>query len=63
VRDSFREAITGADYCHIQIGSPTQFTRDLESWGIPVHPVRGDNDLSNLLVDLTATYYKGGSFA
>ncbi len=63
VRDSFREAITGADYCHIQIGSPNQFTQDLESWGIPVKYVRGDNDLSNLLVDLTATYYKGGSFA
>ncbi len=63
IRDAYRNAIKNKEYCHIHIGAANQFTQDLESWGVPVKYVRGDNDLSTLLLDVTATYYKRGIFA
>jgi hypothetical protein len=45
-------------YAHIQIGSPTQFSRDLESWEIPVFPVNSGGDLSRLMVDITKKTYE-----
>lgn len=57
-KEAYQEAVQAADYCHIQIGSQNQFTQDLESWGIPVHYVKGDDDLSHLLLDVVSNYYK-----
>jgi len=62
VKEAYKTAIAAADYCHIHIGSRNAFTQDLESWGVPVHYVRGDDDLSRLLLDVTSTYYKRGIF-
>lgn len=62
IKESYRQAVQNADYCHLHIGRPNQFTHDLESWGVPVHYVKGDDDLSGLLLDLTSTYYKKGVF-
>jgi len=61
VKNSYKKAIEKADYRHIQIGAKNKFTEDLESWGIPVHYVRGDDDLSRLMIDATAKYYKEGN--
>jgi len=62
-REAYKRAIEHADYCHIHIGPPNTFTQDLESWGFPVKYVKGDDDLSTLLLDVTAHYYKRGDFA
>ena len=46
-------------YAHIQIGEPSQFSRDLESIGIPVFPVNSGDDLSRLMVNITKKTYEG----
>lgn len=62
-KEAYKTAIEQADYCHIHLGAPNQFTQDLESWGVMVKYVRGDNDLSTLMLDLVSGYYKRGNFA
>ncbi|MBI4152333.1 hypothetical protein HY495_01370 [Candidatus Woesearchaeota archaeon] len=59
---AYKTVIEAADYCHIHIGARNTFTQDLESWGVPVQYVRGDDDFSRLLLDVTSTYYKNGNF-
>lgn len=44
-------------YAHIQIGSKTDVTEDLESWGVPVFYVNSGEDLSKLMVDITKKAY------
>lgn len=44
-------------YAHIQLGSKTQMTEDLESWGMPVLYVNSGEDLSRLMVDITKKTY------
>ena len=44
-------------YAHIQIGSGTEFSSDLESSEIPVFYVNSGNDLSKLMVDITKKTY------
>ncbi len=61
-REAYKDAVKGTAYVHIQIGGDNTFTRDLRSWGVPVHNVHGDDDLTRLMIDLTATYYKEGDF-
>ena len=62
VKARFREIIAGNDYCHIHIGAANDFTRDLESWGIPVQYVLGNDDLSRLMVDTVSEYYRDRRF-
>lgn len=57
VKEDFKEAISDKIYVHIQIGSSTDFTHDLESWGIPVHYVSSGEDISRLMVDITSATY------
>ena len=45
-------------YAHIQLGSQSQFSRDLESLGIPVFPVNSGDDLSRLMVNITKKTYE-----
>ena len=61
-KEKYRKAIEGSDYCHIHIGSSNEFTRDLENWGVPVKYVKGDEDLSRLMIDVTSKYYREGNF-
>ena len=62
VKDDYKSAIENADYCHIHIGAKNEFTRDLESWGVKVHYVKGDDDLSGLMIDAASNYYRRGNF-
>ncbi|MBI4980266.1 hypothetical protein HZC30_01760 [Candidatus Woesearchaeota archaeon] len=62
VKEDYKKAIKNADYCHIHLGAANAFTQDLESWGIKVKFVSGDDDLSRLLLDVTSVYYKRGNF-
>lgn len=44
-------------YAHIQLGSDTNFSRDLKSWGVPVEYVNSGQDLSKLMVNITKKAY------
>ncbi|HLC56787.1 MAG TPA: hypothetical protein VJJ23_06120 [Candidatus Nanoarchaeia archaeon] len=59
IKDNYKKIAERTDYCHIHIGSKNQFTQDLESWGIKVNYVKGNEDLSRLMLDATSKYYKG----
>lgn len=45
-------------FAHVQIGGETQFSRDLESWGMPVFYVTKGEDLSKLMVNTALNTYK-----
>jgi hypothetical protein len=57
-RDEFRSLIPNNYFAHIQIGEATDFTRDLESWNVPVFYVGSARDLSRLMVKTTKDVYK-----
>ena len=58
-KEKFYELIRNNYFAHIQLGSRTRFTEDLESWKIPVFYVNSGQDLSKLMVDITVdTYHK-----
>ena len=44
-------------YAHIQIGSETEVSKDLVSWGVPVYSVNSGKDISKLMVDITKKTY------
>ncbi len=46
------------DFAHIQIGGSTGFSQYLESKGVQVFYVNGDNDLSKIMVNFVSGYYK-----
>jgi hypothetical protein len=53
IKDRFRE-ITDPHYLSlIQIGEPTQTTKDIESWGKRVYQVNKAEDLRGMIVDVT----------
>lgn len=62
VKEDYKQAIKNADYCHIHIGTKNDFTKNLEKWGVHVFYVKGDEDLSRLMIDLTSKYYREGDF-
>jgi len=45
-------------FAHIQIGNETQFSKDLESWNMPVFYVNRGEDLSKLMVNIALNTYK-----
>ena len=45
-------------FAHVQIGNNTQFSRDLESWSMPVFYVSKGEDLSKLMVNTALNTYK-----
>ncbi len=57
-KDKFKKLIGNNYFAHIQIGGPTDFTRDLESWNVPVFYVNSGKDLSTLMVKTTNDVYK-----
>jgi len=57
-KQEFKNLVKNNHFAHIQIGSENQFTKDLESFGMPVYYVNSGNDLSKLMVDLTLKTYK-----
>jgi len=44
-------------YAHVQIGTASQFSKDIEAEGIPVFYVSNGRDLSKLMVDVTRKTY------
>ncbi|MEK6913346.1 MAG: hypothetical protein AABW47_01615 [Nanoarchaeota archaeon] len=56
-KSDIRKLVEQNYYAHIQLGSETQMTRDLELWGMPVLYVNSGNDLSKLMVDITKGTY------
>ncbi len=60
IKEQYKATVAKTDYCHIHIGSPNAFTQDVASWGINVHYVKGDDDLSRLMLDVVSSYYKQG---
>jgi len=57
-KDEVKKLADNNYYAHIQIGSETEFTQDLESWGKPVFYVQSGEDLSRLMVDATRDTYR-----
>ena len=56
-RDAFKKTMGDQHYAHIQIGPETAFTGDLRSWGVPVYPVSGGDDLSKIMVNAAKSTY------
>jgi len=53
----------GVNYAHIQIGNNSAFSEYLTSIGVPVFPVKGDNDLAKTMITFVSGCYrahKGG---
>ena len=65
-KEEVRELTRQNYYAHIQIGGETDFTGDLQEWGVPISFVSSGEDLSRLMVDVTKQTYnqfihEGGS--
>ena len=45
-------------YAHIQLGDRSDFTQDLETWGLPVFYVRKGEDLAKLMVETANDTYR-----
>ncbi len=56
-KNEFKRIAEGNYFAHVQIGSESQFSRDLQSWGVPVFYVSSGEDLSRLMVDITKQTY------
>ena len=59
IKNDYKALVTGCAAAHIQIGGKNRFSRDLESWGIPVYYVQGGDDLTHLMVKVASDKYKG----
>ena len=60
IREDFIEKAKRHHYFHLQIGGKNNFTEDLERAGLNVYYVKGNEDLANLVIDLTKNVYKRG---
>jgi len=58
VKNRFRSVVSNHAYAHIHLGSPNQFTQDLQEWEIPVYFVNSENPLEKLMVDVTQKQYQ-----
>jgi hypothetical protein len=55
---NFKKLAENNYFAHIQIGGGNNFTRDLESWGLPVFYVNSGEDLSKLMVHTAKDTYR-----
>lgn len=58
IRDQYRSIMTQHAAVHIQLGAKNAFSKDLESWDIPVHYVKSSGDLAKLMVKVVGEKYK-----
>ncbi len=58
IREGYKTAVERVQYAHIHIGAPNDFTRDLASWGVPVYFVKGNEDLSKLMINVASAHYR-----
>ncbi|MBI4095235.1 MAG: hypothetical protein HY438_00065 [DPANN group archaeon] len=54
----YRKAVERAQYAHIHIGAQNSFTEDLKSWGVPVYFVKGNEDLSKIMINVASARYR-----
>ena len=57
-RESFKAAVKGNHYAHIQLGAKSQFAREIEGWNVPVFYVSSGQELAHLMVDVTKETYR-----
>lgn len=57
-KNNFRKLAEKNHYAHIQLGSGTQFTSDLESWKLPIFYVHSGEDLAKLMVNAAKETYQ-----
>jgi hypothetical protein len=57
-KGNFKKLAENNYFAHIQLGGSTDFTRDLESWGLPVSYVHSGEDLSRLMVNTAKNTYR-----
>ncbi|MBU1136351.1 MAG: hypothetical protein KJ559_02485 [Nanoarchaeota archaeon] len=55
---SLDEKLKKSDYIHIQIGRQTNYSNYVQNLGKPVVFVKGDNDLSRIMVKFVSDYYQ-----
>ncbi|GEM_PF-4778325 len=58
VKDDFKRIIADKFYVHFQIGSDTQTTRDLESWGATVVKISDAAEMPKRAIDVTKGFYQ-----
>lgn len=56
-KDEIKKLAEQNYFAHIQLGSGTNMTEDLESWRMPVFYVNSGEDLTKLMVDITKNTY------
>lgn len=56
-KSEIKKLVENNYYAHIQLGSGTDMTKNLKSWGVPVFYVNSGSDLSKLMVDITKNVY------
>ena len=57
IKDEFIAQATKSYFFHLQIGAPSQMSHDLEAAGLVVIPCKGNQDIANLVIDLTSKTY------
>ena len=57
-KQTFKKSLENHPYAHIQIGDRSNFTNEIESWGVPVFYVNSGEELSRLMVDVTKQSYR-----
>jgi hypothetical protein len=57
-REKFKKLAENNYFAHIQIGGSNDFTKDLESWKLPVFYVHSGEDLSKLMVNTAKDTYR-----
>ncbi len=57
-KSGIEKKLSECDFAHIQIGASTEFSQYLESKGVSVFYVKGDEDLSRIMVNFVSGYYK-----
>lgn len=57
-KQSIDKKLSECDFAHIQIGGSTGFSQYLESRGVKVFYVKGDDDLTKIMVNFVSGYYK-----
>ena len=57
-KSTFQTLASQNYYAHIHLGGKTQFTKDLESWKLPVFYVKSGKDIAHLMVDITKKQYE-----
>lgn len=56
-RATFKQALQGQHYAHIQLGGENQFSHDLAGWGVPVYHITNASQLPKLMIDTAKSTY------